>query len=234
MADKRSASRQRRANENRAARESLAARRAAAAEKAEQAAQELEEIDHEIHEGEVVPEDEAPRPRPSLFGGSRNARTAGATRRGRPTGPSPVPEHGPGLGGYIEGLRQVPGGLQVLIGAVLALVLAVLIGGVIKFSPSVTERMGAAAAGRKAPPDESLTQTVGPVILVVLALPFLCYVIALVYALRPNRRKVWFASAIGALVTSAYALSPIGIFGLVIGGGLLGWGAYKTTKAERI
>ncbi len=246
MADKRSGSRQRRTNQNRAARQSLAARRAAAAEKAEQAAQELDEIDQEIYEDEVldgVPDDEVddrPTSRPSRTSG-RGGRGQGAAaprerpaRRPRPTGPSPVPDHGPGLSGYISGLREVPGGIQVAIGAALSLLVAVAVGLVLKFSPSVVERMGAAAAGRRPPPDQPLTESVGPVILVVVFLPFIAYVVALAFALKPTRRKVWFACALLGLVTSAYAFSPLGLPGILIGGGLLGWGAYKTSKAERV
>jgi len=37
-----------------------------------------------------------------------------------------------------------------------------------------------------------------------------------------------------AVVTAAYVFSPISILGLVLGGGLMGWGAYQTSKAERV
>lgn len=241
MVDKRSASRQRRTNQNRAARQSLAARRATAAEKAEQAAQELEEIDQEIYEGEVLDDDvvddeagdKGRRSRPNRTGATKAPRERPA-RRSRPSGPSPVPEHGPGVGGYLEGLRQVPGGIPVAIGAVLSLAIAILIGFVVKLAPPVVERMGAAAAGRSTPPNQTLSESVGPLILIVVLLPFLAHVVALVFALRPARRRVWFACAVLAVVTAAYVFSPISILLLVLGGGLMGWGAYKTSKAERV
>jgi len=242
MVDKRSASRQRRTNQNRAARQSLAARRAAAAEKAEQAAQELEEIDQEIYEDEVLDDDvvddevtgdKGPRPRPNRTGATKAPRERPA-RRSRPTGPSPVPEHGPGVGGYFEGLRQVPGGIPVAIGAVLSLAIAILIGFVVKLAPPVAEKMGAAAAGRATPPNQTLSESVGPLILIVVLLPFLAHAVALVFALRPTRRKVWIGCAVLAVVTAAYVFSPINILGLVLGGGLMGWGAYQTSKAERV
>lgn len=241
MADKRSASRQRRTNQNRAARQSLASRRAAAGvnvEREQEEAFEALERDHPVEPDEVLDGEESlgtkPRPPRSSRGRTTPKSSAGRAgpapraRRGRPTGPSPVPEHDPGFAGYLAGLREVPGGTAVLMGAVLSVAFVAAITFVLKAPVDVFKAIASDAANTKPPPTQSGFQSGGPIAVLFASLPAIANVGALFYALKPQRRRVWFLCAVVA-VASSFLYGLLGLFGC----GLLAWGAYQTSKAER-
>jgi len=185
---------------------------------------------------DVIDDDEVDTSRPSRTSGARSRvrddevdDDPRARGRRAPRGPSPVPDHEPGLAGWFAGVREVPGGTAVIASVVLGLLAFVFFTFVFKFPQGPFNTIASGAKGLAPPEKQTGAELGGAVGIVISLLPVVVSVVALLYALRPQRRKVWL---ICVFVTLAMVTLGAGTAGLpcVIA---LGWGYYKTSKAER-
>lgn len=249
MTDKRSASQQRRSNQNRAARQSLASRRAAAAEQAEGAdsaagPDDDPSADEMVEDDDVVVPDDVVAPagrgwRDRVGGSPRPPSTSRPTRSGRPPrAPSPVPDTGPGVRGWLQAVRVTPGGRWAVASFLLAVMVAVLFGLFAKFTvvDHLTAYLGATARGQKPSTHQasrSLIDILGPSSVLILGSPLLIVTAALAALRRPERRRAWFYCAV-ALGLWLVVLGGLALFPASLVVCATFWFAtYQNSRAER-
>lgn len=218
MANKRDTAQQKRARQNRAQREALAARTQGGAPK---------------RPSRVAPSTAEKLASKSASSSSKDAKgtadakgassTKGA-RRPRPVRPGDVPVDVDTLqGSWRQKVSQVPGGSQVLMAGIMTVVVTIMLCFLKLF---VSEE--AQAASKKPKADQTIFQSQGTGrALAIMAIPLVAVSISLVVALKPFRRRVWIGAAVAVGVTVALQVP----FYLVVAG-LLGFGAYKSSKVE--
>ncbi|CAN5854752.1 hypothetical protein BH23ACT2_BH23ACT2_23860 [soil metagenome] len=215
MANKRDQSRQRRAKDNRAQRAALEARTKGQPAKrpsrvAPSTAEKLERTAKErpapvSGSGAAGPEAEPTTKRSGgLFGGGRP----------RPVRPGDVPVDVDELeGSWFSRVNHVPGGRQIIMGALMTLVVSAMITFVESFV-AVEER-----GDPDAQPTETLFEAVDnvPAALVVLGVPILAAGASLYFATHPQRRRVWtFAAvAVGVILLQTLYIPYVFVIGFL-------------------
>ena len=232
MANKRDTSKQKRARQNRAQRAAREARSTKANEpkRPSRAAP--------TKKGGTKATEPAPRSARTGGGSSADEEPRGFFAKARAErGPRPgdVPVELDELeGGWFTKRIQVPGGRQVVTGAILTLVITVMTA--VATFPQTAEDApedleGAALVAHTALPmlKQSLFSIYGPLAAVGLAVPCLVYLAAMQFTLSPLRRRVWIA---GSFVIALVALAGVAFFVYVFPAGFLVYAVWKANRVE--
>ncbi|MBK6855179.1 MAG: hypothetical protein IPG97_01055 [Microthrixaceae bacterium] len=206
MANRTDVSKQKRARQNKAQREALAARTKAAS------------TPHEDRVAAATAKAPSGKNRESARAGDLHGSTA-AKPTSTPARLGEVPVDIATLeGSFLRKLVQVPGGLQVIMAAVLTIVLAVM--------ASIMDSVPPEGAEQGAKATRTLFEAYGTGAVLFLGPPLILVGNAVVFSLHPKRRRMWTMSAV-----------MLGVFSLLLPqflfpAGMLGYAALRSKRIE--